>query len=235
MSKESNTDLQLDQHLRHVLQTVANTVTPEQSTAPAGRPNGRPHHDRRRRIGLVIGAAAIPVALGAGAILKSGPEYVDQIPRESIIVEDSVGGSEYLLVETRRTECGQPAQGVELVEENENLLGSEWNTIGEQYGERVGECRVDTKRYLANPALFNDGGTEVGDSMVWIWAVHPDVTGVRITTSADVQDLSVHTVDGAGYALFEVPKDIEMYTAELLINGEVVPGSAEVHEVIVQD
>lgn len=233
MSKEANTDLQAGQHLRHVLRTVANTVT-EQSTAPAGRPNGRPDH-RRRRIGLVIGAATIPVALAAGAFLQSGPEYVDQIPRESIIVEDSVGGSEYLLVETRRTACGQPVKGVELVEESENLLGSEWNTIGEEYGERVDECRVDTKRYLANPALFNDGGTEVGDSMVWIWAVHPDVTGVRITTSAGVAVLRVHTVDGAGYALFEVPKDVERYTAELLINGDVVAGSAEVHEVIAQD
>lgn len=234
MTKESNTDLELDQHLRHVLQTVANTVTAEQSTAPAGRPNGRPDH-RRRRIGLFIGAASIPVALAAGAFLKAGPEYVDQIPRESIIVEGSVGGREYLLVETRRTACGQPVKGVELVEEKENLLGSEWNTIGSEYGERVGECRVDTKRYLANPALFNDGGTEVGDSLVWIWAVHPDVTGVRITTSADVEDLPVHTVDGAGYALFEVPNNVEMYTAELLINGEVVSGSAEVHKVIAQD
>lgn len=231
MTKEINTDLPLDQHLRHVLQTVANTVTAEASTAPAGSPDRRPHH-RRRRIGLFIGAATIPVALAAGAFLKSGPEYVDQIPRESIIVEGSVGGSEYLLVETRRTECGQPAQGVELVEENENLLGSEWNTVGEQYGERIDECRVDTKRYLANPALFNDSGTEVGDSLVWIWAVHPDVTGVRITTSADVEDLPVYTVDGAGYALLEVPKDVETYTAELLINGEAVPGSAEVHRVI---
>lgn len=230
----TNTDLQLDQHLRHVLQTVANTVTAEESTAPAGSPNGRPDH-RRRRIGLVIGAAAIPVAVAAGAFLRLGPEYVDQIPRESIIVEGSVGGSKYLLVETRRTECGQPAQGVELVDENENLLGSEWNTIAEQYGERVGECRVDTKRYLANPALFNDGGTEVGDSLVWIWAVHPDVTGVRITTSAKVEDLPVHTVDGAGYALYEVPKDVATYTAELLINGEVVPGSAEVHKMITRD
>jgi hypothetical protein len=42
-------------------------------------------------------------------------------------------------------------------------------------------------------------------------------------------------VDGAGYALFEVPKDVETYTAELLINGEVVPGSAEVHKVIAPD
>ena len=234
MTKEPNTDLQLDQHLRHVLSTVANTVTAEAGTAHAGSPNGRPDH-RRRRIGLIVGATAIPLALAAAAFVRSGPEYVDHIPRESIIVEGSVGGSKYLLVETRRTRCGQPTQGVELVESSENLLGSEWNTIGEEYGEQVGECRVDTKRYLANPALFNDGGTEVGDSMVWIWAVHPDVTGVRITTSADVEDLPVHTVDGAGYALFEVPKDVGTYTAELLINGAAVPGSAEIHTAITLD
>jgi hypothetical protein len=65
--------------------------------------------------------------------------------------------------------------------------------------------------------------------MVWIWAVHPDVTGVRITADGDVQELPVHAVDGAGYALFEAPKDIETYTAELLVNADVVPGSAEVH------
>jgi hypothetical protein len=234
MTNEPITDPQLDQHLRHVLQTVASTVTAEEGAAPAPDSNRRTNH-RRRRIGLVIGAAAVPVVLAAAAHLRSGPEYVDQIPPESIIVEGSVDGSEYLLVESRRTECGHPVKGVELVEESENLLGSEWNTIGEEYGERIDECRVDTERYLANPALFNDGGTEVGDSMVWIWAVHPDVTGVRITTTGDVQNLRVHTVDGAGYALFEVPKDIETYTAELLINGEVVPGSAEVHKVITRD
>ena len=234
MTKQSSTDLPLDEHLRHVLQTVASTVTSEEGAAPAASLKSRPNN-LRRRIGLVIGAAAIPVALAAAAFLRSGPEYVDQIPAESVIVEGSVGGSEYLLVETRRTECGQPAQGVELVEESENLLGREWNTIGMQYGERGGECEVDTKRYLANPALFNDSGTDVGDSLVWIWAVHPDVTGVRITTSADVEELPVHTVDGAGYALFEVPQDVDTYTAELLIDGEVVPGSAEVHKAITAD
>lgn len=235
MTNESNTEFQLDQHLRHTLQTVANTVTVEDSTMLAGSPNGRPDH-RRRRIGLIIGAvAAVPVALAAAAFIQSGPEYVDQIPRDSIIAKGEVGGSEYLLVETRRTQCGQPAQGVELLEENENLLGSEWNTIGEQYGERVDECHVNTERYLANPALFNDSGTAVGDSLVWLWAVHPDVTAVRITTSAGIEDLPVYKVDGAGYAMFEVPKDVETFTAELLINDEVVPSSAEVHRLAARE
>lgn len=228
MNTDDNPESKLDQHLRHVLQTVADTVTAEEKTDTFSAPRRRTSH-HRRRAGLIIGAAAIPVALVAAAVIRLGPEYVDQIPRDTIIVKGRVDGSEYLLVETRRTACGKPVQGVELVEESENLLGSEWNTIGAEYGERIDECRVDTKRYLANPALFTDGGTQVGDSMVWIWAVHPDVSGVRITTGGDVQDLRVHTVDGAGYALFEVPKDIETYTAELLMDGEVVRGSAEVH------
>jgi hypothetical protein len=232
MNTDNDTDPELDQHLRHVLQIVANTVTAEENavTVPASR-----RTSNRWRAGLIIGAAAIPVALAAVAVIRSGPEYVDQIPRDTIIVKGSVDGSEYLLVETRRTACGKPVQGVELVEESENLLGTEWNTIGEEYGERIDECRVDTKRYLANPALFNDSGTRVGNSMVWIWAVHPDITGVRITADGDVQDLRVDTVDGAGYALFEVPKDVETYTAELLINGDVVSGSAEVHRTTALD
>ena len=78
-------------------------------------------------------------------------------------------------------------------------------------------------------------GQKIGDSMVRIWAVHPDVIGVRITSSADVETPPVHTVDGAGYALLEVPPGVATYTAELLINGEVVRGTAEFHEASSRD
>ena len=118
------------------------------------------------------------------------------------------------------------------MEEDENLLGSEWNTIGEQYGERSGDpCSLDTSRYLANPALYNDGGTTVGNSFVWLWAVHPDVTAVRITADGSTKDLPIYAIDGAGYALYEVPKGLTTYTAELLIGDDVVPGSAELQRV----
>ena len=60
-----------------------------------------------------------------------------------------------------------------------------------------------------------------------MWAVHPDVTAVRITADDYTEDLPVYPVDGAGYALFEIPKDMHEYTAELLIDGRVVPGSVE--------
>jgi hypothetical protein len=85
-------------------------------------------------------------------------------------------------------------------------------------------------RYHADPALYNDSGTQVGDSLVWLWAVHPDVTSVRITTPDATTDLPVHPVDGAGYAMYEVPNDVTTYTAELVINGEAVAGSAETHD-----
>ena len=118
MTKDFNTDLQLDQHLRYVLQAVANTVAAEEGTAPTGRPNSRPAPPPASHR-PVIGAAAIPVALAAGAILKSGPECVDQIPRESIIVEGTVGGSELPAGgDTPNGSVVKPARGVELVEEN---------------------------------------------------------------------------------------------------------------------
>jgi len=234
MTKASISDAQLEQHLRNTLRAVADTITAADRTASASVATVRQRAPRgltRRRIALIVGLSAISLATAAAAYVKYGPEYVDDIPSDSIIVEGTVDGSRYLLVETRRTECGRPAKGVELIEERENILGSEWNTIGEQYGERIDECRVDTTRYLANPALYNDGGTQVGDSLVWLWAVHPEVTAIRITTPDSSTDLPVYSVDGAGYALYEVPEDVKTYTAELVINGEVVAGSAEVHDV----
>jgi hypothetical protein len=171
------------------------------------------------------------VVLAAGAYVRSGPEYVDTIPASTIVAEGEVGGDRYLLVESRRSECDKPVTGVELVEEDENLLGSEWNTIGSRYGEHLDPCHFSTERFLANPALYDDGGTTVGDSFVWLWAVHPDVTAVRITADGETHDLEVYSVDGAGYALYEVPKDLQTYIAELVVGDEVVPGSREVQRV----
>lgn len=225
----------LEDQVRYTLHTVAQTVT-EASLSQAAPcvVQDRTRGGRRRRWSLVVvaGAVAIPLTLAGAALVRSGPEYVDTIPANTIIVEGEIDGAGYLLVETRRTECGEPVTGVELVEESENLLGSEWNTMGEQYGERSDNpCSLDTSRYLANPALYNDGGTTVGDSFVWLWAVHPDVTAVRITADGSSRDLPIYAVDGAGYALYEVPKGLTTYTAELLIGDDVVPDSTELQRV----
>jgi hypothetical protein len=226
MTDTLNTE-EIEQRVRHTLSTVAATLTEDFVGSPAR--SRRASRSKRRRRGLGIGVVAIPLTFAAATLMHQGPEYVDTIPPEDIIVTGSVDGSRYLLIESSRTDnCGDPVTGVELVEEKENLLGSEWNTIGAQYGEPNACGGVTaTDRYLSDPALYEDSGTTVGDSFVWLWAVHPDVTTVRITADDYTKDLPVYPVDGAGYAIFEIPKDTHEYTAELLINGQVVPGSAE--------
>ena len=69
----------------------------------------------------------------------------------------------------------------------------------------------DTSRYLKNPALFADAGSVVGNSFVWVYAVHPDVDTVRITSGDYTKDLKVYEVDGAGYAPFEIPKNMRVH------------------------
>lgn len=220
----------IGQRVQHTLRTVAETVTEDASATTTQTAVTRRSH-RRGRITLGIGVVTIPLALAAAAVVREGPEYVDTIPSERIVVSGSLDGSSYLLIESDRTdECGGPVTGVELVEENENLLGSEWNTTGYEYGEYTDtDCGHvnDPSRYLKSPALFNAGGAEVGDSFVWVYAVHPDVTAVRITSDDYTKDLKVYEVDGAGYAPFEIPEDMDEYTSELLIDGQVVPGSEE--------
>lgn len=219
----------VEQRVRRALRAVAETVTDVETTATTAPEGAKAPRIRRRRVALAAGAAAVPLALAAAAILRQGPEYVDTIPPEDVVMSGSVGGSRYLLVESDRTdECGRPVTGVELVEESENLLGSEWNTSGYQYGELVEtECGhvADPSRFLSDPALFEASGVEVGDSFVWVFAVHPDVTAVRITAGGDAEDLTVYEVDGAGYAPYEIPRGLEAYTSELVIGGQVVPGS----------
>ncbi len=48
---------------------------------------------------------------------------------------------------------------------------------------------------------------------------------VRITSGDYTKDLDIYTVDGAGYAPWEIPTDLERFTSELIIDGQVVPGT----------
>ncbi len=218
----------LEDRIRHTLHTVAETVTedPDSQATPGAAPVPRRRHWRRWT--LIGGAVAVPVILAAGAYVRSGPEYVTTIPQERIIVRGDIDGDEYLLVRARETDC--PHVGVELVVTKHNIIGSEWNTSGANYGQsRDGDgCYIRDRRYLANPALNEDGGQVVGDSFVWLWAVHPDVTAVRVTsTEGSSEELPVYTIDGAGYAVYEIPSGVTDYTSELLIGDQVVPGSTE--------
>ncbi|MBM7519737.1 hypothetical protein [Nocardioides nitrophenolicus] len=221
------------ERVRATLAAVAGGITEPAVDAglAAAEERARARRSRRRRR-LLVGAGVLvaPVALTAGAVLRQGPEYVDTIPAERIVTSGEVDGSRYLLVESDRVDaCGQPVRGVELVEERKNLLGSEWSTTGYTYGAYVDTACgtvVDPASYLADPARYDDSGAEVGDSFVWVFSVHPDVDGVRIEAGERTTTLPVHEVDGAGYSVFEIPDDLESYTSTLLIDGQVVPGSA---------
>lgn len=226
----------VETRLRQDLGAVADSLDLEHFAA-AGRPTVSTGPRTRRRLALGAGALAVPLALAAGAYVQQGPEYVDTIAPDRIVATGSVGGSRYLLVESDRTDaCGDPVTGVELVEEDENLLGSEWNTSLYEYGEYVdtgcGGAVIDASRYLTDPSLFTDSGVEVGDSFVWVYAVHPDVDAVRITAGDFTEDLRVHEVDGAGYAAFEIPEEMDSYTSELFIDGQAVPGTVEEQQVV---
>ena len=222
----------IEDQIRHTLHAVAQTVTEgaDPQATPASAPDrtrapavGQLVADRRRRghPGAAGGRCLRPVGSGVRRPDPGGHDHRQGSRRRGPVPPRGEP--------PRRTYrgCGEPVPGVELVEEDENLLGSEWNTVLEQYGEAGGNCAPDTREYLANPALYNDGGTTVGDSFVWLWAVHPDVTAVRVTMDGSSEELPVYSVDGAGYALLEIPSDVDEYTAELLIGDQVVPGSIE--------
>ena len=226
----------VETRLRRDLGALAGTLDEEHFTT-ARRPSVPAPPRTRRRLALGAGALAVPLALAAGAYVQQGPEFVDTIAPDRIVATGSVDGSRYLLVESDRTDaCGDPVTGVELVEESENLLGSEWNTSLYEYGEYIdtgcGGAVIDTSRFLQDPALFTDSGVEVGDSFVWVYAVHPDVDTVRITSGDFTEDLRVDELDGAGYAAFEIPEDMDSYTSELFIGGRAVPGSVEEQQVV---
>ncbi len=222
MTNTQLTDQELDEHLRRTLRTVAGTVEGESTAAPK-----RPRTARRVMVGL--GAMAVAVPLAAGAFFGVGSEYVSQIPPDQPIVTGSVDGNRYWMVEAfHKDDCGQPVPGVELVVEDSNVLGREWNTHLMTYGNfPMQGCRYDPSDWLADTSRWDVSGAKVDDTFVWVVSVHPDVTAVRVTVDGTSQDLDVHSVDGAGYALFEIPPDITTYTVEMVIGGAVVPGSSE--------
>ncbi len=236
MTNQQLTDPELDVHLRRTLQAVAATVEAEPTVAPKRRRPGR-------RIMVGLGAVVIAVPVAAGVFYGVGSEYVDEIPPDNVIVAGSIDGNRYWMVESfHKDECDEPVPGVELVAEESNILGQEWNTMGVSYGEprpfgsggQLGRCGYDVSDALADPAQSYSGGSFVGDAFMWLMAVHPDITAVRLTIDGSTQNVAVHPLDGAGYAVLEVPADSTQFTVELLIDDEAVPGSKESREVPVR-
>ncbi|HZA30123.1 MAG TPA: hypothetical protein VE462_01210 [Propionibacteriaceae bacterium] len=234
-SKQFITDAELHQHLRRTLHAVAATIAEPPSTATSAAP-----HRRGRRILLGLGAIAVAAPLAAGGLFGLGPEYVDELPPGNVITTGILDGERYWMVESfHRDSCGQLMPGVELVVEERNIIGQEWSTTGYSYGEpievarnglEVRVCGYDTTQALADPAVSFSSGAQVGDAMIWIYAVHPDVTALRVTIDGAAQAVPVHPVDAAGYALIELPESTKSYIVDLLINDDVVPGSRKTRD-----
>ena len=234
MTHRKLTDPELDQHLRRTLQAIAATVD-EQTPAAS-----RSRRCRARPVIVGLAAVAVAVPLAAAAVVGLGPEYVDTMPPDDVVVAGDVDGRRYWLVQSFHTDaCGLPVPGVELVLEESNLIGREWNTAGISYGEprapgsggRTEGCGYDVSAAMRNPAVSYSGGIFSGDTFLQMYAVHPDVSAVRVTIGGSSQVVAVHPVDGAGYAVFEVPPDAATYTVELLVDGTVVPGSTTTRDV----
>lgn len=222
-------DAELDAHLRRTLHAIAAGVEAGASADEAPALVRRPRSRRRRRLAVAGVAVAGTGLVAAGALVRSGPEYVDRLPPDHVVVAGSVEGARYWMVESfHENGCGQPMPGVELVAEDSNLVGREWNTVGATYGElRADGCTVETSQALADPAVSFSGGSFVGDTFIVLYAVHPDVTAVRLTVEGRSREVAAHRVDGAGYALLEIPPGTASYTVELMSGDRVVPGSPE--------
>ena len=222
-------DPDLDQHLRRTLRAVAASVEVHPRPLQAATTASPPARWKARRRALLALVAAGTAAVTAAAVVRSGPEYVDHLPPDGVILTGKADGLRYWMVESFHDDnCGRPFTGVEVVAEDRNLIGQEWDTTGYGYGE-VGRngCGYDATAALADPARSFSGGTFVGDAFVAVYAVHPDVDAVRLTVGGSGRDIAVHRVDGAGYALLELPPGTTDYTVSLLDGDSVVPGSTD--------
>ncbi len=214
------TDEELSERIRTSLRAVAGSVD------GAAVPRARPARRRLRPLYVAVGAAAAVVPLAAAAVVLTGPEYVDRIPPQHPILAGEADGGRYWLVENTRTdECGQPVTGVELIQEEDNFVGSEWNTTGHGYGDDTTCGNYDPKAWLPHPERFAWSGAFDGDTFLAVYSVNPAVDAVRVTVDGGrTHDVPVVRADGAGFAVVELPEGAP-YHSVLVADDEVVPGS----------
>ncbi|HET7196056.1 MAG TPA: hypothetical protein VFI99_13815 [Nocardioides sp.] len=223
---------ELDDHLRRTLAAVAATVheDPADGTAPSPR---RSRLRRRLLMGAGVTIAAIPLA--AAAVVQFGPEYVDRIPPANPIISGSLDGERYWVVDGREiARCAGLPSGIELIAEENNVVGQEWNTVGAFFGPPTRDgC---APRRLAVPPEYtydSDGGVTVGDGMLWMGALHPDVDQVRVTLAGGQPfDAKTFEHEGGTYYVLEVPPGTARFTVDYLVNGQVLnplPGESAEH------
>ena len=224
---------ELDEHLRRTLAAVAATVNegPVDDSVPVPR---RPRH-RRLLVGAGVTIAAIPLA--AAAVVRFGPEYVDRIPPANPIVSGSLDGERYWVVDGREIpRCEGSPSGVELIAEEHNIVGQEWNTVGAFFGEPTADGCAPRLAHDPPEYTYNsDGGLMVGDGMLWMGALHPDVDQVRVSLGGgEAVEAETFEHEGGTYYVLEVPPDTATFTVDYLVDGKVVAppsGASAEHDV----
>ncbi|WP_109505292.1 hypothetical protein [Nocardioides speluncae] len=227
----------LDDKLRRTLTAVADTVQAAEHALPAPSPARTGSRKRRRLlIGAGVTIAAIPLA--AAAIIRSGSEYVDQIPPENPIISGSLDGERYWVVDGRDDpRCPGSPSGIELIAEAHNVVGQEWSTVGAVFGEQTADgC---PSRQPADPpesTYFADGGLQIGDGMLWMGALHPDIDQVRVVLDdGEAFNAAIFEHEGGEYYVLEVPPGTETLTIDYLTDGDVVePPTGDRHVVPIE-
>jgi hypothetical protein len=222
MTTRPDFDHELDQRLRRTLAAVAATVTEVPPTG-AAQPTRRPRRRRRLIVGAGTAIAAIPMA--AAAVVGFGPEHVDRIPPADPIVSGSVDGERYWVVDGRDVpRCEGHPSGIEVIAEENNIVGQEWNTFGYFFGQPTKDLCAPLVTNEAPARTYDyDGGQTIGDGMLWAGALHPDIDQVRVSLDGDAPfDAETFTHEGGTYFVLEVPPDTDTFTVDYLVDGEVV-------------
>lgn len=209
-------DTELDQRLRRTFSAVAATV----DTDPV--PWAVQPQRRRRRWVIGAGIAVVAVPLAAAATIGFGPEHVDRIPPENPLLSGTLDGERYWVVDAFHTDtCDRPMDGVELLIQESNIVGQEWNTVGYQPS-GDGRCGTLTLPDDPSSAYYLDGGSTIGDAMLWLGVVPEDIDEVRATADGDPVDVRLLPHEGAEYFVVEVPPGTVGFTVDFVAGGEVV-------------
>lgn len=212
----------LDEHLRRTLAAVAATV---QEGSADGSVPVPPHSRRRQRLLVGAGGAIAAILLAAAAVVRFGPEYVDEIPPANPIVSGHLDGERYWVVDGRQIpHCEGFPSGVELIAEEDNVVGQEWDTGGSFFGEPTADgCAPRPTEGLPEDTYYSDGGLMVGDGMLWMGALHRDIDQVRVSLgSGEPFDAVTFRHEGGTYFVLEVPPGTATFTVAYLVDGEVV-------------
>jgi hypothetical protein len=215
-------DPELDQRLRRALAAVAATV--DEDPSPAEEPRRS-----RRRLAITAGATIAALPLAAGAWVQFGPEYVDRIPPANPIISGSLDGERYWVVDGREDPaCEGSPSGIELIAEEDNTVGQEWNTVGYIFGEPTANgCAPNEANDPPEHTYYHDGGSTVGDGMLWAGALHPDVDQVRVSLGGDDPfEADVFEHEGDNYYVLEVPPGTHTWTIDYLVDGQVLTAPA---------